>query len=119
MTEGRSPAGQGEDRVAVDRAELARLRKAVDEGARSDREKSIKIDALGARNVRLAELLKDSRDQLEALKGEVERLGTPPSTYGVVLTRPAGADTVEVMACLLYTSPSPRDLSTSRMPSSA
>ena len=29
-------------------------------------------------------------------------------------------DTVElVMACLLYTSPSPRDLSTSRMPSSA
>ena len=98
MTEGRSPAGQGEDRVAVDRAELARLRKAVDEGARSDREKSIKIDALGARNVRLAELLKDSRDQLEALKGEVERLGTPPSTYGVVLTRPAGPDTVEVMA---------------------
>ena len=98
MTEGRSPAGQGEDRVAVDRAELARLRKAVDEGARSDREKSIKIDALGARNVRLAELLKDSRDQLEALKGEVERLGTPPSTYGVVLARPAGADTVEVMA---------------------
>jgi len=98
VTEGRSPAGQGEDRVAVDRAELARLRKAVDEGARSDREKSIKIDALGARNVRLAELLKDSRDQLEALKGEVERLGTPPSTYGVVLTRPAGADTVEVRA---------------------
>lgn len=98
MTEGRSPAGQGEDRVAVDRAELARLRKAVDEGARSDREKSIKIDALGARNVRLAELLRDSRDQLEALKGEVERLGTPPSTYGVVLTRPAGPDTVEVMA---------------------
>lgn len=98
MTEGRSPAGQGEDRVAVDRAELARLRRAVDEGARSDREKSIKIDALGARNVRLAELLKDSRDQLEALKGEVERLGTPPSTYGVVLARPTGPDTVEVMA---------------------
>ena len=27
--------------------------------------------------------------------------------------------TMEVEACLLYTSPSPRDLSTSRMPSSA
>ena len=26
---------------------------------------------------------------------------------------------VEIMGCLLYTSPSPRDLSTSRMPSSA
>ncbi|OAV78550.1 proteasome ATPase [Dietzia sp. 111N12-1] len=98
MTEGRSPAGDGQDRVAIDRAELARLRKAVDEGARSDREKTIKIDALGARNVRLADLLKDSRDQLEALKSEVERLGTPPSTYGVVLARPSGPDSVEVMA---------------------
>ena len=97
MTEERSPAGQGDDRVTVDRAELARLRKAADEGARSEREKSIKIDALGARNVRLAELLKDSRDQLEALKGEVERLGTPPSTYGVVLAPPADSETVEVM----------------------
>ena len=97
MTEGRSPAGQGDDRVTVDRAELSRLRKAVDEGARSDREKAIKIDALGARNVRLAELLKDSRDQLEVLKGEVERLGNPPSTYGVVLSRPTEDATVEVM----------------------
>lgn len=88
MTEGSSPAGQGDDRVSVDRAELARLRSSVDEGARSDREKSRKIDALGARNVRLAELLKDSRDQLQVLKGEVERLGNPPSTYGVVLAAP-------------------------------
>ena len=98
MTEGRSPAGQGDERVAIDRAELARMREAVDSGARSDREKSIKIDALGARNVRLAELLKDSRDQLEALKGEVERLGTPPNTYGVVLTPPTEFGTAEVMA---------------------
>ncbi|HMT49460.1 MAG TPA: proteasome ATPase [Dietzia sp.] len=98
MTEGRSPAGRDQDRVTLDRAELARLREAVDEGARSDREKSIKIDALGARNVRLAELLKDSRDQLLTLKGEVERLGTPPSTYGVVLKDPTDPDTAEVMA---------------------
>ena len=98
MTEGSSPAGQGDDRVSVDRAELARLRSSVDEGARSDREKSRKIDALGARNVRLAELLKDSRDQLQVLKGEVERLGNPPSTYGVVLAAPEGTDAVEVMA---------------------
>ncbi|WP_010541777.1 proteasome ATPase [Dietzia alimentaria] len=98
MTEGRSPAGQGDERVAIDRAELARMREAVDAGARSDREKSVKIDALGARNVRLAELLKDSRDQLEALKGEVERLGTPPNTYGVVLSTPTEAGTAEVMA---------------------
>ena len=31
----------------------------------------------------------------------------------------AGRDVLLVEACLLYTSPSPRDLSTSRMPSSA
>ena len=31
----------------------------------------------------------------------------------------AGCEIVETGACLLYTSPSPRDLSTSRMPSSA
>ena len=29
------------------------------------------------------------------------------------------SDVTEVLSCLLYTSPSPRDLSTSRMPSSA
>ena len=98
MTEGPSPAGQGDDRVTVDRAELARLRKAADEGARAEREKSVKIDALGARNVRLAELLKDSRDELAMLKGEVERLGTPPSTYGVVVAAAGeGAETVEVV----------------------
>ena len=39
--------------------------------------------------------------------------------FNVVLTE-AGANKVSVIkACLLYTSPSPRDLSTSRMPSSA
>ncbi len=97
MTEGHPPAGQGDERVSVDRAELARLRRAADEAARSEREKSVKIDALGARNVRLAELLKDSRDQLEVLKGEVERLGNPPSTYGVVLAPPVDGDAVEVM----------------------
>lgn len=93
-----SPAGRGQDGVTLDRSELARLRKAADDGTRSDREKSVKIDALGARNVRLAELLRDSRDQLEALKGEVERLGTPPSTYGTVLAAAIDAETAEVMS---------------------
>ena len=36
---------------------------------------------------------------------------------GLILT--SGPVSIEVEACLLYTSPSPRDLSTSRMPSSA
>jgi proteasome-associated ATPase len=98
VTDGREPRVDDQDRVTLDRAELARLRRAVDDAARTEREKAVKLDALGARNVRLAELLKDSRDQLEALKGEVERLGTPPSTYGVVLAAPTGPETAEVMA---------------------
>ena len=35
------------------------------------------------------------------------------------ITWKGGIDTLYIAGCLLYTSPSPRDLSTSRMPSSA
>ena len=42
-------------------------------------------------------------------------------SYGIsMMLRPAASQTEgEITPCLLYTSPSPRDLSTSRMPSSA
>ena len=48
----------------------------------------------------------------------------PPTPEPVALveteeTKPEEAATAEQPSCLLYTSPSPRDLSTSRMPSSA
>ncbi|WP_333620249.1 proteasome ATPase [Dietzia sp.] len=76
----RTTAGEGSQRE-----ELAALRSQLEKSERNTREKTIKVDALSARNKRLAELLTDSRDALEALKGEVERLGTPPSTYGVVV----------------------------------
>ena len=36
-----------------------------------------------------------------------------------ILDKPADVPATVELACLLYTSPSPRDLSTSRMPSSA
>lgn len=79
------------------RDEVIALRQELQTVQRTVREKSIKVEALSARNVRLADLLKTSRDQLEALKGEVQRLGTPPSTYGVVIRlgqpRPATGDT--------------------------
>ena len=39
--------------------------------------------------------------------------------YGIGSVETYGAMTQDLKACLLYTSPSPRDLSTSRMPSSA
>ena len=39
--------------------------------------------------------------------------------FGPTLSHPLGTDNIGHDTCLLYTSPSPRDLSTSRMPSSA
>ena len=46
----------------------------------------------------------------------------PDHPVKVIVALPAGGSVdmiARVMSCLLYTSPSPRDLSTSRMPSSA
>ena len=59
-----------------------------------------------------------------------EHVGESPSmlvntaTYGLIVTskilsKPTQKSIVSLVSCLLYTSPSPRDLSTSRMPSSA
>src|SRR5687768_8205457 len=42
---------------------------------------------LSERNDKLAGTLREARDQLVALKEEVDRLGQPPSGYGVFLTR--------------------------------
>ncbi|SEO85302.1 proteasome-associated ATPase [Trujillonella endophytica] len=42
---------------------------------------------LSERNDKLAGTLREAREQLVALKEEVERLGQPPSGYGVFLTR--------------------------------
>ncbi|SFK72622.1 proteasome ATPase [Geodermatophilus ruber] len=42
---------------------------------------------LSERNDKLAATLRDAREQLVALKEEVDRLGQPPSGYGVFLTR--------------------------------
>ena len=42
---------------------------------------------LSERNDKLAGTLREAREQLVALKEEVDRLGQPPSGYGVFLTR--------------------------------
>ncbi|GAB3127139.1 proteasome ATPase [Tsukamurella serpentis] len=44
-----------------------------------------RVDALNARNAKLLETLRDARSQLLTLREEVERLGQPPSGYGVLL----------------------------------
>src|SRR3954465_7360570 len=45
-----------------------------------------RIDSLAARNSKLMETLKEARQQLLALREEVDRLGQPPSGYGVLLS---------------------------------
>ena len=47
---------------------------------------------------------------------EIAKLAINAGAFGVTCAKLSEA---ELMTCLLYTSPSPRDLSTSRMPSSA
>ncbi|MEH3155093.1 MAG: proteasome ATPase [Gordonia paraffinivorans] len=44
-----------------------------------------RVDTLTARNAKLLDTLKDARQQLLALREEVDRLGQPPSGYGVLL----------------------------------
>ncbi|HZC93247.1 MAG TPA: proteasome ATPase [Mycobacterium sp.] len=54
-----------------------------------------RIDSLAARNSKLMETLKEARQQLLALREEVDRLGQPPSGYGVLLSAHED-DTVDV-----------------------
>ena len=74
------------------------LQNAVDAAASGTREVQqleARIDSLAARNAKLMDTLKEARQQLLALREEVDRLGQPPSGYGVLL----GAhddDTVDV-----------------------
>ena len=54
-----------------------------------------RLDSLTARNAKLMDTLKEARQQLLALREEVDRLGQPPSGYGVLL-EVQDDDTVDV-----------------------
>ena len=56
---------------------------------------------------------------MEDLRTREEELDFWQNVYGLDMSNTATASLQEPRVCLLYTSPSPRDLSTSRMPSSA
>ena len=64
-------------------------------GARDVHQLEARIDSLAARNSKLMETLKEARQQLLALREEVDRLGQPPSGYGVLLSA-HDDDTVDV-----------------------
>ena len=92
----RDPDLSGEDAAELEelRREAAILREQLDNAvatqsaARSPRDihqLEARIDSLAARNSKLMETLKEARQQLLALREEVDRLGQPPSGYGVLL----------------------------------
>ena len=106
MTESHRPAASGaHDDEAAELEELRReaaiLREQLQQaagGQRSPREVQqleARIDSLAARNAKLMDTLKEARQQLLVLREEVDRLGQPPSGYGVLLDA-HDDDTVDV-----------------------
>jgi proteasome-associated ATPase len=108
----RGPSADYEDPMSSDdaaeledlRREAAALREQLESalsaqgGLRSARDVhqlEARIDSLAARNSKLMETLKEARQQLLALREEVDRLGQPPSGYGVLLSV-QDDDTVDV-----------------------
>jgi proteasome-associated ATPase len=92
----REPDLSNEDAAELEelRREAAILREQLDNAAgshgagRSPRDVhqlEARIDSLASRNSKLMETLKEARQQLLALREEVDRLGQPPSGYGVML----------------------------------
>src|SRR5690349_10519771 len=63
--------------------------------ARDVHQLEARIDSLASRNAKLMDTLKEARQQLLALREEVDRLGQPPSGYGVLLATHED-DTVDV-----------------------
>ena len=97
--EGRAERHRMEDHEVAARnsfleEEVAMLRRKLTESPRHLRvleerlaESQAKIAALAERNEKLANTLREARDQVITLKEEVDRLAQPPSGYGIFLTR--------------------------------
>ncbi len=83
--------------AAVLREQLGRAAAPVGgtRSARDVQQLEARIDSLASRNSKLMDTLKEARQQLLALREEVDRLGQPPSGYGVLLGTHAD-DTVDV-----------------------
>ncbi len=95
---------RGPDRAAL-REEIARLQAEAERlrmgrgGADPEQVARLRaqVGQLAAQNDRLASTLRDARDQIVALKAEVDRLAQPPNTFGVYVG-PAEDGTVEVVS---------------------
>src|SRR4051795_3059106 len=86
------------EEIARLQAETERLR-AVRGGADPEQVARLRaqVGQLAAQNDRLPSTLRDARDQIVALKAEVDRLAQPPNTFGIYVG-PAEDGTVEVMS---------------------
>ncbi|WP_149359214.1 proteasome ATPase [Lolliginicoccus suaedae] len=69
-------------------SEVAVLRRQLATSPQQVRELEARIESLAARNAKLLDTLKEARQQLLNLREEVDRLGQPPSGYGVVVGIP-------------------------------
>ncbi len=67
------------------RLEAAALRRQLAQSPEQVRELESRVDSLSIRNSKLMDTLREARQQLIALREEVDRLGQPPSGYGVLL----------------------------------
>ena len=73
------------------------------------------IKALVSRDVQLAKTVRKEDRSVDVLDTQVHEL----TMQMLTLRQPMADDLRNVISCLLYTSPSPRDRQKSRMPSSA
>ncbi|NLG55380.1 MAG: proteasome ATPase [Rhodococcus sp.] len=94
MSENPDPAAAARELEAL-RAEALALRRQLAESPEQVRELEARVDSLSTRNGKLMDTLKEARQQLLALREEVDRLGQPPSGYGVLLSV-HGDETVDV-----------------------
>ena len=92
------------DSDGADSAELEQLRREASllreqlqaaaggqRGSQEVQQLEARIDSLASRNTTLMDTLKAARQQLLALREEVDRLGQPPSGYGVLLVARCGS----------------------------
>ncbi|MET4050093.1 proteasome ATPase [Rhodococcus sp. 1163] len=73
------------DELRTEAAALRRQLGQLGESPERVRELETRIDSLSLRNSKLMDTLKEARQQLIALREEVDRLGQPPSGYGILM----------------------------------
>ncbi|MCZ4079811.1 proteasome ATPase [Rhodococcus sp. H36-A4] len=73
------------DELRTEASALRRQLGQLGESPERVRELETRIDSLSLRNSKLMDTLKEARQQLIALREEVDRLGQPPSGYGILM----------------------------------